>query len=52
MKAKKTVYALLSGLLLAATLVGSPVFADTVKSGLEATDGPYTIFNQDPERSS
>ena len=52
MKIKKTIYALLSGLLLSAALVGSPVFADTVKSGLEMNEGPYTIFNVDPERSS
>ena len=52
MKAKKFVYALLSGLLLTAALVSAPVFADSVKSGLEMNEGPYTIFNQDPERSS
>ncbi|MCG8428846.1 MAG: hypothetical protein MI754_15940 [Chromatiales bacterium] len=52
MKAKKSIFALLSGLLLTAAITNSPVFADSVKSGLDMNDGPYTIFNVDPERAS
>ena len=49
MKTKKSIFTLLSGLLLTAALVSSPVFAgEGVKSGLDANDGHYSIFNMDP----
>ncbi|MCG8428201.1 MAG: hypothetical protein MI754_12665 [Chromatiales bacterium] len=52
MKAKRSIYALLATLLLAAAM-SSPLYAASeVKSGLEMNEGPYNIFNQDLERSS
>ena len=53
MKTKKSIFALLSGLLLTAAVISAPVFAgNAVESGLDSSDGPYTIFNIDPSRTS
>ena len=50
MKTKKTVFALLSGLLLTAALVGSPVFAADMDS--DHSGAGYSIFNIPTDRAS
>ncbi|MCG8428200.1 MAG: hypothetical protein MI754_12660 [Chromatiales bacterium] len=54
MKSKKSIFALLFGLLLTATLIGSPVFAHGVlkSDGVYDPTMPHSIFNIPPERAS